>query len=51
MEVWEQHEGESDEAYVRFQYYRHLGPTRSLTTAYYRYINSGEIESKGKGHC
>jgi hypothetical protein len=49
MEVWEQQEGESDEAYVRFQYYMHLGPTRSLQAAYYWYLNSGEIESKEKG--
>jgi hypothetical protein len=49
MEVWEQHDGEPDEAYVRFLYYRNLGPTRSLDAAYLVYVESGEIESKEKG--
>jgi hypothetical protein len=48
VEVWEQHEGEPDEAYVRFLYYRNLGPTRSLNAAYQLYVESGEIETKEK---
>jgi hypothetical protein len=49
VEVWEQHEGEPDEAYVRFLYYRNMGPTRSLDAAYQQYVESGEIETKEKG--
>jgi hypothetical protein len=47
-DIWDQHEGEPDESYVRFLYYRNLGPTRSLADAYHFYIQAGEIETKEK---
>jgi hypothetical protein len=49
MEAWEQHEGEPEDSYIRFLYYRNLGPTRSLDAAYLLYVQSGEIETKEKG--
>jgi hypothetical protein len=48
MEIWEQQEGEPDISYIRFLYYRNLGPERTLEKAYNSYVYSGEIETTEK---
>jgi hypothetical protein len=43
---WEQIEGETDAAYVRFLAYRNLGPNRSMLRAYYSHESIAEGSRK-----
>lgn len=46
---WDQQPGESDQAYTRFLYYRNIGPTRSISKAFYKYSEEGGETQRSSG--